>query len=274
MLKKIFQRIGNAKKGEGEFPVNIKELEQILGYRFKNKDHLIQALTHRSYLNRTHEAPYHSNERLEFLGDAVLDLIVTDYLYHRFQTKDEGVLSGKKSVLVSRRVLGNIVEELGLGRFLLVDRGEEKTGGRTRLSNLANLFEAVLGAIYLDGGYSAAFRFVEKILFPRVDQVLKTATYFNYKSALLEYAQSQGWGAPKYRIVKESGPDHDKRFVVVAEVNKKLSARGFGRSKKKAEQKAAQNALQKLERQLGQPIIAVGKSEKKRKQDKRNLQEN
>ncbi len=264
MLKKLFQRIGSSLQGQEEYPVNIRELEKILGYSFKEKAYLIQALTHRSYLNRTHEAAYHSNERLEFLGDAVLDLIVTDYLYHRFETKDEGVLSGKKSVLVSRRVLGTIVEELGLGRFLLVDRGEEKTGGRSRMSNLANLFEALLGAIYLDGGHEAAKKFVDKVLIPKVDELLKTSTYFNYKSALLEYAQSRGWGAPKYHIIKESGPDHDKRFVVAVNVHKKLSARGFGRSKKKAEQKAAQNAIQKLEQQTGQVVTPPGTLESDR----------
>lgn len=246
MFKKPFQRIGFLFQDSVQSPVNLPEVEQIIHYHFRDKTLLLTALTHRSYLNQSHQASYFSNERLEFLGDAVLGLIVTEYLYHSYDKENEGDLSSKKSVLVSRKVLGRVIEELAIGQFLLVDRGEEKTGGRKRLSNLANLFEALLGAIYLDGGYKAAEAFVKRYLLPRSAEFLGASSYFNYKSALLEYAQGKGWGAPQYRIVNESGPDHDKRFVVAVTVPRQFSARGSGRSKKKAEQQAARNALQKI----------------------------
>lgn len=226
--------------------MDIEAIESIIEYSFRNKSLLLHALKHRSYLNVTHESDVQSNERLEFLGDAVLDLIVTEHLYHHFPEQSEGQLSKKKSVLVSRQVLGHIMQEMELGTFLLINKGEEKTGGRDRLSNLANLFEALLGAIYLDSGYKASEDFVNHFLFTRRDEFLATKTYFNYKSSLLELAQARGWGFPHYNTLEESGPDHDKRFVVQVRVNDKIQARGTGRSKKKAEQAAARIALKKL----------------------------
>ncbi len=252
MFKKPFQRIGFLFQNSAQYPVDLPKVEQIINYRFRDKTLLLTALTHRSYLNQSHQASCFSNERLEFLGDAVLGLIVTDYLYHSYDKENEGDLSSKKSVLVSRKVLGRVIEELEIGQFLLVDHGEEKTGGRNRLSNLANLFEALLGAIYLDGGFKAAEAFVELYLLPRSTEFLAASSYFNYKSALLEYTQGKGWGAPQYRIVSESGPDHDKRFVVTVNVQRQFSARGSGRSKKKAEQQAARSALQKIRKKAQQ----------------------
>jgi len=246
MFKKPFQRIGFLFQNSAQYPVNLSKVEHIIQYRFRDKMLLLTAMTHRSYLNQTHQASYFSNERLEFLGDAVLGLIVTEFLYHSYDKENEGSLSNKKSILVSRKVLGRVIEELDIGQFLLLDHGEAKTGGRKRLSNLANLFEALLGAIYLDGGFKQAQAFVERFLLPRSGEFLAASSYFNYKSALLEYAQGKGWGAPQYRIVNESGPDHDKRFVVTVNVPRQFTARGSGRSKKKAEQQAARSALQKI----------------------------
>ena len=175
-----------------------------------------------------------------------MDLIIADHLYRYYDKENEGQLSKKRSVLVSRPVLSQITEELGLGKYLLLDKGEEKTGGRTRLNNLANLFESVLGAIYMDGGIEAARDFVEHFVIKSRDRLLNYKQYFNYKSTLLELSQANGWGNPLYQIVEESGPDHKKRFVIRVKVNNRWLAKGIGSSKKKAEQLAARNALQKL----------------------------
>ena len=245
MIKKLFQRIG--KTSEDSFPIQFDSLETILQYRFKDKTLLLKALKHRSYLSVSNEEDFHSNERMELLGDAVLELIATEHLYFKFDEEDEGILSQKRSVIVSRSVLGKIAEGMNLGDHLLMNKGEEKTGGRKRPSNLANLFEAVLGAIYLDGGYDAAKKFTQTFLLAHLDSLLTQKSYFNYKSTLLELSQAKGWGIPKYKILKESGPDHDKRFLVSVEILNIGSAKGNGTSKKKAEQKAAENLLQILE---------------------------
>ncbi len=246
MLKRLLERIG-LQKSTDELPIPVAEIEKKIDYHFKNPKLLLKAFKHRSYLNLTHEANIESNERLEFLGDAVLDLLIADHLFRAFPKKNEGELSKKRSVLVSRPVLAQISEEIGLGQFLLLDKGEEKTGGRKRLNNLANLFESVLGAIYLDGGIEAARRFVQRFIVTNRERLLNVKRYHNYKSELLEMAQSKGWGIPIYQIVHESGPDHNKQFVVRVNVNKRWIAKGMGSSKKKAEQLAARNALKKLE---------------------------
>jgi len=247
MIKNIFQRIGSSQQNAGKkLPLDLKPLEKILQYTFKNKQLLLLAVKHRSYLSITNENEYNSNERLELLGDAVLELITTEYLYHRFNTEDEGTLSQKRSILVSRLVLGKIAGEMQLGSFLLLNKGEEKTGGRTRHSNLANLFEAVLGAVYLDGGYAPAQKFVNTFLLNHMDELLSQESNFNYKSTLLEFSQAQGLGIPTYRVLKETGPDHKKEFFVSAELPDKRAARGSGSSKKKAEQKAAAELLRIL----------------------------
>jgi ribonuclease-3 len=246
MLKKILQRIGLLSRDETDFPFDLISIEKKINYIFDNKLIILQALTHRSYLSLSQDNFSESNERLEFLGDAVLDLIVTEYLFRNFGSENEGILSQKKSVLVSRKALGKLADEMDLGQYLLIDKGEEKTGGRNRLSNLANLFEAVLGAIYIDRGFIAAEKFVHRFLISRQEQILAAKTYFNYKSALLEYSQAQGWGLPKYRVIEESGPDHDKRFVISVEAAGKWNAQGEGKSKKNAEQRAAKGVLKKL----------------------------
>jgi len=246
MLKQLFQRIGFQSRNESDFPIDLVSLEKQISYIFDDKSIILQALTHRSYLSLAQEDITESNERLEFLGDAVLDLIVTEYLFKNFESENEGTLSQKKSVLVSRKALGKIADEMDLGRFLLVDRGEEKTGGRNRLSNLANLFEAVLGAIYIDRGYIAAEKFVQRFLISRQEQILAAKSYFNYKSELLEYSQARGWGLPKYQVIDESGPDHEKKFVVSVTVADAGEAKGEGKSKKNAEQRAAKNVLKKI----------------------------
>ncbi|NOX90126.1 MAG: ribonuclease III [Calditrichaeota bacterium] len=247
MINKFFRRIGFHKQERDLFPIPINEIETKIKYTFKDKTLLFKAFKHRSYLNVTHEGGNESNERLEFLGDAVLDLIIADHLFTQYKDENEGLLSKKRSILVSRPVLAQISEELGLGKYLLLDKGEEKTGGRSRLNNLGNLFESVLGAIYLDGGIDAARDFVNHFIIKNRDRLLNYKKYHNYKSALLELAQSKGWGNPYYQTVHESGPDHKKKFVVRVNVNDQWIAKGVGTSKKKAEQIAARNALHKLE---------------------------
>jgi ribonuclease-3 len=189
---------------------------------------------------------YQSNERLEFLGDAVLDLVVTEYLYISKPKRSEGDLSKIKSVLVSRNVLAEVVTRLKLGKYLMVNRGEEKTGGRTRPSNMANLYEAILGAVYLDGGLKKAAAFVENTLLSRHEKLLNHKRFINYKSILLEYVQSLGPGTPIYKLIDECGPDHEKKFIMKVCVDNGEEARGEGRTKKLAEQTAAHNLLEKI----------------------------
>ncbi len=231
---------------QAEYQIDIDKLQEAIRYNFKKNELLIKSVSHRSNFSQSQNQIAHSNERLEFLGDAVLDIIVTEFLYRNFPAENEGTLSQKKSILVSRKVLGKICDDLGLGAFLILNKGEEKTGGRKRLNNLANLFEAILGAIYLDGGMKAAEKFVSYFLLSKHKDVLATEVFFNYKSMLLEFAQSKSWGAPKYKTVKESGPDHHKEFVVSVEVKQDIYGSGSGFSKKSAEQKAAKAALSKL----------------------------
>ena len=235
---------GNSIPGN-DFKIDIRALHKVIKYEFENHDLLIQAVSHRSYYVDSEKQLY-SNERLEFLGDAVLELIVTEFLYTKFKKENEGNLSQKKAILVSRKVLGKISNELGLGEFLILNKGEEKTGGRTRSSNLANLFEAILGAIYMDSGYDSAKLFVYNFLIERHKELLKTKTFFNYKSYLLEFAQSKNWGAPQYNVKEETGPDHQKLFLIEVNVNNKWNADGKGPNKKSAEQKAAKNTLKSM----------------------------
>lgn len=215
--------------------------------RFTNRSLIATALKHRSFLNISNEARILSNERLEFLGDAVLDLVVTDFLYRKFPNKTEGQLSKVKSVLVSKPVLGDVAANMSLGDKVLMNRGEEKTGGRQRKSILADAFEAIIGAIYLDLGLKEAERFIHQYLLADYKKILRKELYKNYKSILLEYGQSIGGGVPEYRVVRELGPDHAKEFVVEAWIGKEKLGEGKGKSKKIAEQEAARQAAKKLD---------------------------
>ncbi|RMH60519.1 MAG: ribonuclease III [Calditrichaeota bacterium] len=243
MLSTFFRRIRGKRK---EYPIDINRLQEKIGYVFSNPDRLVKAVSHRSSFSQSAAQVLHSNERLEFLGDAVLGLIVTRYLYDRFPEENEGILSRKKAVLVSRKVLGVISQQLELGEFLILNKGEEKTGGRKKMSNLANLFEAVLGAIYLDGGFEAAEAFVKKYLLKQAGRFLTEERFFNYKSQLLEFSQARGWGIPRYQTIAESGPDHNKTFRVEVVVYENYRGEGEGPNKKNAEQKAARDVVEKL----------------------------
>jgi ribonuclease-3 len=234
--------------------LEFKSVESVIGYKFHDHSLLVKAFTHRSYLSVSGGAAFDSNERLEFLGDAVLDLVITEFLYKALPETSEGTLSQMKSILVSRQVLAGISAGLQLGEFLLVNHGEEKTGGKNRPSNLANLYETILGAIYLDGGLANARSFIEDTLLADYQQVLKDKSLINYKSILLELAQSQAGSVPVYSLVEESGPDHEKKFVMDVKLNGSGQARASGKSKKLAEQRAAYQLLKKIAPHLLTPI--------------------
>jgi ribonuclease-3 len=225
----------------------IEKFQTDFNLQFQNPSLLGTALKHRSFLNLTNEPRTASNERLEFLGDAVLDLVITHFLYQKFPNKTEGHLSKVKSILVSKPVLADIAsEQMQLGKYILMNRGEEKTGGRQRKSILADAFESLIGAIYLDQGLSAAQEFIHNYLIKDYKQILRKSLYKNYKSVLLEYAQGTGKGLPEYRVIEENGPDHAKEFVISVSIGKEVLGEGKGKSKKIAEQEAAKQAVKKL----------------------------
>jgi len=214
-----------------------------LGVTFKNLDLLIEALTHRSYLNEHRTASGSHNERLEFLGDAVLELTVTHFLFEKFPNKPEGDLTAYRAALVNTYSLAETAEGLGVNDMLLLSKGEKKDTGRARQIILANAFEAILGAIYLDQGYEAAERFVAKNLYSKIDTVIKNRTWQDAKSQFQEVAQDKKSVTPTYKTISETGPDHDKQFTVGVFLADKEVARGDGKSKQEAEQAAAQAAL-------------------------------
>lgn len=213
-----------------------------LGLHFQNLDHFIEALTHRSYLNEHRTAGNH-NERLEFLGDAVLELAATRFLFDRFPTKPEGELTAYRAALVNTHSLAETAEALGMNDMLLLSKGERKDTGRARQIILANAYEALLGAIYLDQGYDAAAAFVARTLEPKIDDVIKNRTWQDAKSRFQEVAQEKRNTTPNYKTLNEVGPDHDKQFTVGVFLGDKEIARGEGKSKQEAEQAAAQAAL-------------------------------
>jgi len=221
----------------------VTSCESKINYIFQDKNLIIEALKHRSYLAVSNEPRFKSNERLEFLGDAILDMITTEYLFRQYPTYSEGNLSKMKSTLVSRNVLARVGHDLDLGNSLLLNHGEEKTGGRTRDSLLSNTFESVLGAIYLDSDFETAEKFVNRVLLKNSEKYYSEDSLQNFKSILLEYSQGKGWGAPDYFLIEEEGPDHDKNFTIGVKVNGDMVGTGFGKSKKIAEQKAAHDAL-------------------------------
>ncbi|MFA7330993.1 MAG: ribonuclease III [Candidatus Delongbacteria bacterium] len=222
-------------------------LEAGIGYVFQRPELLRQALTHRSHTGQYEGSRSASNERLEFLGDAVLDLCISHHLFLRFPEKKEGELTKLKSIIVSGPFLVQVAGEIGLGRHLRLSESEDRTGGRQRASILEDAFEALLGALYLDGGMSAAEAFVRRHILDDLDLTQASRDNRNYKSLLLELSQGRGLGNPTYHVVEEIGPDHSKYFVVDVLVGEQVLGRGSGASKKKAEQEAAREGLAALE---------------------------
>lgn len=222
--------------------------EKKAGLSFLNPGLLETAFTHRSFLNesRRNTAAEH-NERLEFLGDAVLELVVTDALYRRFPEANEGVLTGYRAALVNAVMLGGIAETLGMNECLLLSRGEARDTGRARATILANTFEAVVGALYLDRGYEAAAQFIEVHVMMHVDEVLEKGLWRDAKSAFQEHAQAKYGITPSYSTVSSEGPDHARVFTVAVSVGEVVVAEGTGPSKQEAEQAAAEKALKERE---------------------------
>lgn len=218
-------------------------LETTLGVVFTDKKLLHQALTHRSYINENPSFALGHNERLEFLGDAVLELVVTEALYLKFPDKPEGELTSFRASLVNSNMLSTIALDLGLNDFLQLSRGEAKDVGRARQYILANTFEAVTGAIYLDQGYKAAEKFIIQVVMPRIDEVVSKKLYKDPKSGFQEEAQERVGLTPTYEVVREWGPDHDKHFVVGVYLGSELVAEGEGPSKQSAQEEAARLAL-------------------------------
>lgn len=221
---------------------DLSKLEKILGVEFRNKDLLRVSLTHRSYINENPNAG-ENNERMEFLGDAVLELAITEYLYEKFPEKPEGELTNLRASLVNANILGSVSAELGFNDFLLLSRGEAKDVGRARLIILANAFEAIVGAIYLDSGYGSTKGFILRVLEPKIPDILEKKLYKDHKSLFQEEAQEREGITPTYDVLKEWGPDHDKHFIVGVYLGKALIAEGEGQSKQEAQQSAAEFAL-------------------------------
>lgn len=235
-------------------PEALPELESLLGYRFKDPGLLMRALTHRSYVNEREGEGIRHNESLEFLGDAVLGFLVSSRIFHRFPNVSEGDLSKIRAYLVSAANLLHIAEELQLGSYVRLSRGEEKTGGRSKRAIVVDAYEAIVGAIYLDGGVPAASEFVERRMGAYLDSLGEgQKTYGDFKSLLQERLHDLGQPEPRYRVVNEIGPDHRKTFVVHVEVFGQVIAQASGRTKKEAQQEAARLALESLEQRAAQP---------------------
>lgn len=219
------------------------------GISFTDASLLQTAFTHRSYLNEARASSAapgagKHNERLEFLGDAVVEIIITEHLFKKFPEAHEGDLTGYRAALVNAQMLGGIAEDLGMNDCLLLSRGEAKDTGRARATILANTFEAVVGALYLDQGYAAAEKFLADHLFPHVDEVVEKGLWRDSKSAFQEFAQAKYGMTPSYTTVKAEGPDHARIFTVAVSVGDVVIAEGEGKSKQEAEQAAAQKALE------------------------------
>lgn len=211
----------------------------------KNKDLLKTAFTHRSYLNE-HKSVTTHNERLEYLGDAVIELIVSEFLFKKFTDKPEGDLTAIRSAMVRTETLAKVATNLEFGEKLRMSKGEEASGGKTNTALLANTFEAVIGALYLDQGFKSVTSFLETHLFTQLDEIMEKSLYKDFKSTLQETVQANGKSTPEYKVVNEEGPDHDKVFTVEVKVDNKVLSQGKGKNKQTAQQQAAASALEKI----------------------------
>jgi ribonuclease-3 len=227
------------------FHMTFEELQKNIHVTFKDPELLKLAFVHRSYLNEAKHIRT-SNERLEFLGDAVLSLLTSHFLYRTYPDYPEGTLTNIRSSLVKTTSLGDISKTLGLGDLLFLSHGEESSGGRTNQSLLADVFEALLGAMYLDQGIAAAGKFLETYLFPNAEGIIATKSYIDYKSLLQELIQENSRVSPTYHVIKSEGPDHARMFWIEARAAGSVLGAGSGKSKQEAEQGAALAALEKL----------------------------
>ena len=221
----------------------LKELEEKISYHFQDKHLLAQALTHSSYASEHRLDHNHCNERLEFLGDAVLEIVTSDFLYHKYTEKPEGDLTKIRASIVCEPTLAYCAEAINLGSYLFLGKGEDATGGRNRNSVVSDAMEAVIGAIYLDGGFASAKEFVLKFI---LNDLENKQLFYDSKTILQEIVQENGTQPVEYILTKEEGPDHNKNFTVEARVNGKVMGQGSGHTKKAAEQAAAYQAIRVL----------------------------
>lgn len=220
----------------------LHELEKKIGYKFNKMEYLINAMTHSSYANEHRIDKLYNNERLEFLGDAVLEIVTSEYLFHAYPKHHEGDLTKMRASIVCEQTLALAAGDIPLGKFLLLGKGEDKTGGRNRASVVSDAMEALIGAIFLDGGLEPAKSFIMKFI---LKDIKDKQLFYDSKTILQEVVQSDYEGELSYAVVGEEGPDHDKTFIVEARVGDTTIGRGTGRTKKAAEQEAAYNALMK-----------------------------
>lgn len=224
---------------------SLSEFEKNIGLDFADKKLLKQAFVHRSYLNEHRGFVFDHNERLEFLGDAVLELATTDFLFKKYPNKPEGELTSYRAALVNANTCSALALELGVNELLFLSKGEAKDTGRARQIILANTFEAIIGAIYLDRGYEAAFNFIQKYLLDRAEEIIKKTIVEDYKSYFQKKAQEVYGITPSYQLLKEIGPDHNKVFTIALFIGEEQVAVGEGLSKQEAEQGAAKSGLAK-----------------------------
>jgi len=222
--------------------MSLEDLQQQIDINFSDSKLLEQVFIHRSFINEANDSSLEHNERLEFLGDAVLELVVTEHLFKTYPNP-EGELTNWRSAVVRGEVLAKVAKVLGLGELLKLSKGEEKSGGRTRNLILANTFEALIGAIYLDSDYQTSKKFIDRNIISLLPEIIEKRLYVDPKSHLQELCQDKLNATPDYRVIKDEGPDHDKIFTVGVYANSKLIAEGSGTSKQKAEQAAAAEAL-------------------------------
>jgi ribonuclease-3 len=223
--------------------INFSDFEKKIKVVFKDKKILEQAFTHRSYINENGATSLSHNERLEFLGDAVLELIVTDFLYKKYPHYAEGELTALRSALVNAIIISEVALNIGMNDYLLLSRGEAKDNGKARQYILANTYEAFIGALYLDQDYDVVGKFVAQTLLPKTEEIVNKKLWRDAKSLVQEKAQEFVSVTPAYKVLQQSGPDHDKHFTVGIYFGPDLIAEGKGKSKQEAEQKAAENAL-------------------------------
>jgi len=224
--------------------VDFSKFEDQLGIYFKNKSLLQTAFTHRSFINENRKNGLEHNERLEFLGDAVLELISTHFLYNKYPDKTEGDLTSYRSALVNAVTLSEVAQKLGMNEFLLLSRGEAKDTGRARQYILANTMEAFIGALFLDQDYAVTESFIKKYVLSLIDDIVAKKSWLDAKSFFQEKAQEIDGITPSYTVLKETGPDHDKHFTVAVEIGREKIATGEGKSKQEAEQDAARKGLE------------------------------
>lgn len=229
-----------------EIKESLERLQTRLGVRFVELEHLLVAITHRSFLNEHREATQDHNERYEFLGDAVLELVVTDFLFNKYLEKPEGELTAIRAALVNTVSISEASTSLGINEFLLLSKGEERDTGRARQYILANAFEAIVGALYLDQGYDVAKEFIARELFDKTERIVEKRLWQDAKSRFQELAQEHMSVTPSYDTLSQTGPDHDRIFCVGAFLAKNKVAEGKGRSKQEAEQAAAEKAIEAM----------------------------